>query len=201
MIGSIAILLSATSVMAQNLSQAERDFLVNHLEKTRADVEKATKGLSSAQWNFKPGVFKWSVAECVEHIALAEDFIFNIITTRVMKSPGPATPKDPAELSKADQNVINVIVDRSARVQAPDPVRPKKQASTTPDQSLSRFFAGRGRTVDFAKTNQELRGHCMDGPIAKCTDAYQWLLFLSAHTQRHTNQLLEVKADPKFPKE
>jgi hypothetical protein len=31
-------------------------------------------------------------------------------------------------------------------------------------------------------------------------DAYEWLIFMSAHTKRHTLQIEEVKADPKFPK-
>jgi hypothetical protein len=30
-------------------------------------------------------------------------------------------------------------------------------------------------------------------------DAYQWLLLLAAHTERHTAQIEEIKADPKFP--
>jgi len=32
-------------------------------------------------------------------------------------------------------------------------------------------------------------------------DGYQWILLLSAHSQRHTAQLLEVKANANFPKE
>jgi hypothetical protein len=31
-------------------------------------------------------------------------------------------------------------------------------------------------------------------------DAYQWLLFLSGHTMRHTAQIREVKAGAAFPK-
>jgi hypothetical protein len=31
-------------------------------------------------------------------------------------------------------------------------------------------------------------------------DAYQWLIFNGAHCKRHTAQILEVKADPNFPK-
>ena len=30
-------------------------------------------------------------------------------------------------------------------------------------------------------------------------DGYQWLLLLSAHSGRHTEQIEEVKADPNFP--
>jgi hypothetical protein len=31
-------------------------------------------------------------------------------------------------------------------------------------------------------------------------DGYEWLLFIGAHSERHTKQILEVKADPNFPK-
>jgi hypothetical protein len=31
-------------------------------------------------------------------------------------------------------------------------------------------------------------------------DAYQWLFFNGAHCKRHTAQILEVKADPNYPK-
>ena len=30
-------------------------------------------------------------------------------------------------------------------------------------------------------------------------DGYQWLLAAAAHTERHTKQILEVKANPNFP--
>jgi uncharacterized damage-inducible protein DinB len=46
-----------------------------YLESTKKGVLDATKGLSEAQWNFQPAPGKWSVAECVEHIAATEDFI------------------------------------------------------------------------------------------------------------------------------
>ena len=31
-------------------------------------------------------------------------------------------------------------------------------------------------------------------------DCYEWILFLTAHSERHLKQILEVKADPGFPK-
>jgi hypothetical protein len=39
-----------------------------------------------------------------------------------------------------------------------------------------------------------------DSPLRQPLDAYQFLLFISAHSDRHTKQMLEVKADPNFPK-
>jgi hypothetical protein len=45
-----------------------------------------------------------------------------------------------------------------------------------------------------------MRGHAIDSPMGVKLDAYEWILFISAHSERHTKQILEVKADPNFPK-
>jgi hypothetical protein len=59
----------------------------------------------------------------------------------------------------------------------------------------------RARTLEFLKTNDGLRAHAADSPLGKKLDAYQWVLYISAHSQRHTKQLKEVMADANFPKE
>ena len=38
----------------------------------------------------------------------------------------------------------------------------------------------------------------MDSPLGPM-DAYEWLLFIAAHSERHTKQILEVEASPDFP--
>ena len=63
------------SARAQQLSQTDKDKALQLLESTRKDVLDATKGLSDAQWNFKIVPDRWSAAECIEHIAAAEDYI------------------------------------------------------------------------------------------------------------------------------
>jgi hypothetical protein len=50
------------------------------------------------------------------------------------------------------------------------------------------------------KTTPDLRAHVADSPIGQPLDAYEWLLFIAAHSKRHTEQIQEVKADPNFPK-
>ena len=75
-IAAVAALAFATaSAYAQDATQADKDKALAYLESTKKGVLDATKGLSETQWNFKPAPDKWSVAECVEHIAAAEDFI------------------------------------------------------------------------------------------------------------------------------
>ncbi len=50
----------------ESLSKVERNRLIDHLKKGQLELEGATKGLSPAQWNFKPAPDRWSVAECYE---------------------------------------------------------------------------------------------------------------------------------------
>ena len=198
-LGFIFIAVGAGQANAQNITPAERDVLVDRLQKSSTKLQEATAGLSPEQLKFKPNMFRWSVAECVEHLALAEDFLFNIYKEQIMKAPAPAGPRDPAEVTKTDQGVLKIGTDRSARFLAPEPVQPKKQTATS-QELLARFIASRNGTIDTAKTTNDLRNHCAETFLGKCTDGYQFLLLIAAHSERHTLQLLEVKADPRFPK-
>src|SRR6202140_121172 len=77
----------ATAASAQEVTQAEKDKALQYLETTKKNVLEATKGLSEAQWNFKPAPDRWSVAQVMEHIAAAEDFIRGLGKEKVMKTP------------------------------------------------------------------------------------------------------------------
>jgi hypothetical protein len=60
---AIAFLWVATSAFSQTLTAGDRERGMQYLESTRQAVLDATAGLSEAQWNFKPGPDRWSVAE------------------------------------------------------------------------------------------------------------------------------------------
>ena len=60
-----------------------REKLIAHLEKTWKTLEEETKDLTPEQWNFKPAPDRWSVAECAEHIAVTEDFDFDLVTKQI----------------------------------------------------------------------------------------------------------------------
>jgi hypothetical protein len=77
-------------------------------------------------------------------------------------------------------------------------VRPTGRWS--PQETLDQFLKARERTMEFMKSTPGLREHVVDSPLGQPLDAYQWVLFISAHSERHTKQILEVKADPNFPR-
>ena len=184
------------ALRAQSLAPEERDRALKYLETTRAGVLDATKGLSAAQWNFKPAPDRWSVAEVTEHIAAAEDFLMDMVNEKVMKAPARTEVDD---VKAIDEQVLKAVPDRTNKVQAPEPLRPTNRFGSA-EGSLKHFQESRAKTIGFLKSTNDLREHAVDSPFGKKLDGYEWVLFVAAHSERHTKQISEVKADPNFPK-
>ena len=189
---------SAVAAKAQGGSQADKDHALQYLESTKKGVLDATKGLSDAQWNFKPGPDRWSVAEVMEHLAAAEDLLRVMTQEQVMKTPA-VPPRDPAELKKIDDSVVAMVPDRSHKVDAPEPLRPTNRFGS-PAEAQEHFLESRATTEEYLKSTPDLRDHSVDSPMGMKLDGYEWILLIAGHSERHTKQMLEVKADPNFPK-
>jgi hypothetical protein len=190
-------LAGAASTRAQEVSQAEKDRALQYLESTKKGVLEATKGLSDAQWNFKPAPDRWSVAQVMEHLAAAEDMIRGLAQDQAMKTP--AIPvRDPEEIKKADEAVLAMVPDRSHKVQAPEPLQPTNRFGS-PAAAQKHFVESRAITEEYLRSTSGLRAHLGDSPLGKL-DGYEYVLLIAAHSDRHTKQMMEVKADPNFPK-
>jgi len=194
----VAVLAAAPAASAGPLTKQERKDLIQHLKKTEKLLKDATKGLSPAQWSYKASPERWSVQDCLEHLTLTEDFLRNRVQNDILKTP--ATPVDPAAAKQTDAFVLKVIPDRSNKATAPEPLRPSGKWAS-PQEMLKEFDARRKATIEYVRTTQDdLRAHKADAPIGRPMDGYQWLLLISAHTERHTAQALEVMASPSYPK-
>lgn len=183
--------LSAAELSSEELNRAS-----NHLKKTRAAFLAATDGLSSEQWQFKQAPDRWSIAQVAEHIAASEDVLFGMVQTQVMQAPART---EPANVKEIDDLILKAIPDRTAKRQAPEPLQPTARFGSG-TESVNHFKESRAKTLAFLTEAKDLRDHATDSPLGQKLDAYQWLLFISAHCERHTKQIMEVKADPNFPK-
>ena len=178
------------------ITEAERKFATDYYKETQKDLEKAVKDLSEAQLNWKPADTVWSVAECIEHIALSEKNIFDAAQGSLKE---PANPEKRKEVKFTDEQVIKMITDRSRKVKTREGFIPTNQFGSA-KKSLEIFGERRKGNMEYIKkTNDDLRNHFVAMPFATF-DTYQFLLFLAAHTKRHTLQIEEVKAHPDFPK-
>ena len=199
--GLIAVAALCTSLQAADtLTQGERDFAMSNMHATRKLFLDSVAGLTPEQWNFKAAPDRWSIAECAEHIALSEDMISGMAKSTLTKPGEPDKVVRGDEAREGDQKLIDAVVDRSHKAQAPEPLKPNHKFAT-PQEAVEHFKKSRDANIDYIeKTSDDLRAHFAQGPTGDPLDGYRWILLLSAHTERHTNQIKEVKADPNFPK-
>jgi hypothetical protein len=190
------VFIAPLAIHAQELTQAEKDHAIQYLESTKKEVLDATKGLSEAQWNFKPAPDRWSCAQVMEHIAAAEDLIRDgLVKQQIMVSPAGDASRD---VKGADTTIEARVPDRTHKVQAPEPLVPTNRYGT-PEAALKHFLESRETTEQYVSSTPGLRAHVGDGPAGKM-DGYEGILMVAAHSERHVKQILEVKADPNFPK-
>jgi hypothetical protein len=188
----VTLTLTATAI-GQDVTPAEREKASRYLAETRKGVEDAVKGLSDAQWKYKPRPDRWSVAEIVEHLAVIEDIIKGVFA----RLPDGAAAAAGRDVAKTDAEMLAKLLDRSVKFEAPPQARPA--ARWTPADALQHFLASRAENAELLRSTPGLRAHTVLHPVFGPLDGYQWMLAVAAHSARHTQQILEVKADPGFP--
>lgn len=205
--------------MIESLSKEDRDWALKYLGETRRQLRDEISGLSDAQMNFKAAADRWSIAEITEHLVNAENTVLALVTQRivktpvtpelaamvkerVMKSPVPSAGPGTGGLFVKDQVIILMANNRTTRqFQAPEPVAPRGKLTAQADL-IAAFDQARGRTIAYlGETTDDLRGHLAEHWVFGVIDAYQWLLFAAAHSERHIAQIAEVKAHTNFPKQ
>jgi hypothetical protein len=192
---ALSLFVGVATMQAQEVTRSEKERALQYLESTKKGVLEATKGLSEAQWNFKPAPDRWSVAQVMEHIAAAEDFLRTTTTDNVMKAPAGEPGRD---VKKLDEAVLSMVPDRSHKVQAPEPLQPSNRFGS-PADAIKHFAESRATTEAYLTSATGLRDHVADSPMGKL-DGFEFILLIAAHSERHTKQINEVKADANFPK-
>ena len=191
----LAFTLSSVPAYAQPLTQQDRDSLLKHLQQTRQAFLDSISGLSDAQWTFRAGPDRWSIAEVAEHIAISETTILRLVTDQIPKGP----PLPPNANVVSDDKLLAWLLDRTSKFQAPEMLKPTNRWPTR-DALTKDFVAARERTATYVRTTtDDLHGHGAPHPVFKMLDGYQWVLLLSGHSARHTAQIEEVKASVGYP--
>jgi hypothetical protein len=191
-----AIVAAVPVQAAAPMSPQDREALIKDLEASRAKFLDAIADVrTEAQWNFKPAPDRWSVGECAAHIIAAEDYFRQNIAA-ALKSPA-VTP--PPNATAGDGMIAKMIRDRSQRFTAPTAIEPTGKV-VPKAQAIRDFEATRAKSIEYVKSTPDaLREHVAGQPPQQMS-AYQLVLMMSGHTERHTLQLLEVKATAGYPK-
>ncbi len=178
------------------MNETERAEAIGRLKESRDVFLASTVGLNDAQWDFRPVPGRWSIAECVEHVALGEDLLFGLLSAEV---PPMETPPD---TSMMESMIYQHGAERTRKIESPDAGRPTGRFGSGA-QALEAFRASRERTLAYiARCTADLRSRpaLHPHPLIGQTTGQICLALLTVHPARHAKQIEEVKAEPGFPK-
>jgi hypothetical protein len=191
-ISRLLVIGAVVSALADPMTQRDREHLVAHLEMTQSWLTDEVSSLSAAQLNFRPAPDRWTVAEVVQHLAIAEPNYWKLLHDSLKQAPKKL------ERHATDADVLWYGIDRTRHEKTSPDENPKGQEIDAA-QALKTFLAMHAQLLDMARTtNEDLRGHAVP---EWNVDAYQCLLEISTHEQRHILQIREIKASPGFPKQ
>lgn len=193
----LPVLLFSFSVNPAIITDKERKDAIDLLQKTEQGVFDAVKGLSDAQLKHKAAPDRWSIEECVKHIAVTEQSLWQMTEAAINAT---ANPEKRADIKATDEQVVTMLEDRSHKVKTSPQMEPQNTTFKSLQEALESFKANREKLIEYVKTTQaDLRNHVAVLPFATF-DSYQMILFIGAHSNRHTQQIEEVKADAGYPK-
>ncbi|SNY99438.1 DinB family protein [Flagellimonas pacifica] len=176
------------------LSKKERDFAIGELNKSKDNLLSTIDSLSIEQLNFKINETSWSVAECTEHVTIFVDKVFEILEESLELPSNPERRKD---VKFSDKELIAFVQDRANKTKTEEDFEPNNTFGSH-TKTVNTYKVKLEKHIDYLKkTKDDLRNHYVNfGTI----DTYQLFLYMAAHTNRHIEQIKEIKNDINFPK-
>lgn len=188
----LPLVLIAVRLSAAGMTPEDRQHLLVHMEMTNEWLASEVRGLTPAQLEFRASPDRWTIRECVSHLAVAEPDYWRDLMKEVKSAPDMKGKKS----TSSDAEILWYGIDR---VQHTKTGGGHEKVDTYKDlgEALARFQKLRTTMIDYLKTtNDDLRIHSFGSTL----DCWQWALEISTHAQRHILQIREIKADPNFPK-
>ena len=191
-------LAAAADPVPPTLTDAQRAQVLELLKVSRAEFLASIEGVTPEQWKWKAAPAKWSIGEVAEHVALAEGLLFAKME-EALKNP---IQEDWAEKTAGKTDLLlRVMAPRQGRAKSPDEIVPEGKWDYA--QAKAEYEKVRAKTTAFtASTQAEMNARTAEHPfpVFKTLSAFQWLIYIPLHNQRHVKQILEVKASEGYPK-
>lgn len=179
------------------MSEVEK--LIAETKAARQRVLDAVQNLSAAQGAFKPFPERWSVAEILEHLVLAEHLGINFIwrAADALKREGSSEE----EASSNQGLAIEQVIEKTWKPKEKAPERATPRLGGPVQYWVASLAACQpvlerlGAALEAQNLSAIIYPHFLSGPL----DAQQRLEFLRFHLERHLQQIEAVKGDPGFP--
>ena len=180
--------------------------IVATAEQNSQDARTITGDLNEAQLNWKPSPEQWSVAQCLEHLAVATqgfDKYFSAALTRA-QSKSPNTRQAPYKPTRMGGWLARHVAPESPRkLRAPKMFRPAD--ASTIQGSLQMFLDEQQKFIDFVGQCQDLdynktRIRSPVTPLIRYSLADAFVITV-LHAQRHLAQARRVREMAEFPRD
>ncbi|MGA2737391.1 MAG: DinB family protein [Bryobacteraceae bacterium] len=164
----------------------EKAAILRELATGRDALLEAVRGLPEDLAGISPAPGRWSVVECVEHLAVSEDFLL----TQITQAKHSGTPVVNA---KREAVILARGANRTTPLISPEEGRPLGRAATLA-KAVESFLAARERTVRLVETcGDDLRSMAMKHPLLGTINCYEALLLIAVHPLRHAGQIREIR--------
>lgn len=164
----------------------EKRQLLDALENGREALLDAVVGLSEDAAAQAPGPGRWSVRECVEHVVLAEQYMFGqIVASRPSETP-VGSPERETGIRRGG-------ADRARPLEAPAAARPNGRFPTLAE-ALHAFIASHDQAIRYVHALEEdPRSNAAHHPLIGAVNCYEMLLIIAVHPRRHAAQIHEIR--------
>jgi uncharacterized damage-inducible protein DinB len=162
--------------------------LTEFLRTTRSELKAAVLAVPREQHSRKPSPESWSVAEVLEHLALVERRITELLAAAALKA------REDGGAPSVSGSIVGSIKlrDRSRRIEARESNLPSRGLDS--DAALAQLDAARDALLALVDDAQrvDLSTAVYPHPIFGELNGYQWLAFIGGHELRHTDQIHDI---------
>ena len=173
---------------------SERNSLMERLGHTRDELLLSIRDVSEEQSRFKISPDRWSIRDCVEHVVLAEQFMYLLITRdHTLSGPPGSLEREKAILGSRGGN-------RNRKLMAPESSWPTGRFDSLED-TVGAFVSARGETIRYVSgCEDDLRARSTIHPLLGAINCQECLALLIVHPLRHVEQIREIKDSPHYPR-
>jgi hypothetical protein len=173
-------------------------------EENSKAARELVSGLSNAQLNWKPAPEKWSIAQCLDHLAIAAqkfDGYFSGALARGRKN-WPVTAGPAYRPSFMGGWLVKYVSPEAVKkLTAPKVFRPAESANI--DEPLEKFLKQQERFIEFVRATNGIdynktRLRSPVTPLMRYSLADAFVITV-VHGQRHLAQARRVRETPGFP--
>ncbi|MCI1696032.1 DinB family protein [Aneurinibacillus aneurinilyticus] len=157
----------------------------DNLYETRNNLVKEITLLSDAQFNSKPDMTKWSIAQVCHHLVLVEETSIKAIAWGLKE----------IDSTQKERKKVHLILDRTKKIKAPKIVEPDVEPFKV-QQIIDLLNDSRKKLMTFLSTIEDksiLAEKSVKHPAFGELPLDQWIEQLYLHEQRHTEQIKEIK--------